>query len=425
MKIANITPAHKKDESTDKENYRPVSVLPLLPKVFERLLYDQLSEYLEKYLSTLLYGFRKAHSTQHVLFKLLQRWQEELDKSDFIGTILMDLSKAYDCLPRGLLVAKFEAYGIDKTGLNLIHNYLLNREQRTKINSAYSDWYDIVKGVPQGSILGPLLFNLFVNDLFLFFERTNICNSADDNTIYSCQNDLKTILEDPRYDMVTLLRWFKENSMKANSKKFQFMILGKTPRQIIMLNINQPRVESSQKVVLLGLTIDNQLTFKDHVDVLCSTANYKLNALRRTRKYLTLEKAKLLCNAFINSQFNYASMIWMFCSKKDYLKIEKIQYKALKITYNSSESYEELLTRSNEMSIHQKHLGALATEIYKFSYKFRYKFRHNHQQIPRIMLPSANSTYYGINSVLFRACLLWNRLQLSIKQSHYLNLNLK
>ena len=111
--------------------------------------------------------------------------------------------------------------------------------------------------------------------------------------------------------MVTLLRWFKENSMKANLKKSQFMILGKTPRQPIILNINQMKIEEeeSQKVVPLGLTTDNQLTFKDHLDMLCSTANYKLHALRRIKKYLTLEKAKLLYNAFINSQFNYASVI--------------------------------------------------------------------------------------------------------------------
>ena len=169
----------------------------------------------------------------------------------------MDLSKVYDCLPHYLLVAKSESYGIDKAGLNVIHNYLSNRKQWIKINCSYSNWYDIVRGVPQESILGPLLFNLFINDLFLFIERTNIFIFADDNIIYSCQNDLKTISEDLRYDMVTLLRWFKENSMKANPKKFQFMILGKTPKQPIMLNINQIKVEQSQKVVLLGLTIDN------------------------------------------------------------------------------------------------------------------------------------------------------------------------
>ena len=230
--------------------------------------------------------------------------------------------------------------------------------------------------------------------------------------------------------MVNLLRWFKENSMEANPKNFQFMILGKTSRQPIMLNINQIKLKESQKVLLLGLTVDNQLIFKDHVDMLCSTANYKLHALRRIRKYLTPVKARLLYNAFINSQFNYASVIWMFCRKKDYLNIEKIQYKALKIIYNSNESYEELLTRNNEVSIHQKHLRALAAEIYKSladknpdfmkPYFIIKEMPYNLRNGCALKLPSANSTCYGINSVLFRACLMWNRLPVSVKQSQSL-----
>ena len=299
LKFGDITPVHKKDETNNKENYRPISVLPLISKIFERIIQDQLYEYLEKYLNSILCRFREGHSTQHALFKLLQAWQEELDKDGFVGTILMDLSKAYDCLP-------LEAYGVGKAALNLISNYLSHRKQRAKIGSSYSDWYEIVRGIPQGSILGPLLFNIFINDLFLFIDKTNICNFADDNTIYSCNNNLQTILKNLKHVMVNVLKWFKVNSMKANPQKFQFMILGKSTRQTIILNI---KIRESQNVELLGLAIDNRLTFKDHINMLCRRASYKLHALRRIRKYLTLDKSKLLYHAFINNQFNYASII--------------------------------------------------------------------------------------------------------------------
>ena len=430
LKFADVTPVHKKDETTNKENYRPVSVLPLISKIFERIIYDQLSSYLEKYLNNILCGFRKAHSTQHALFKLLQAWQEELDKSGLVGTILMDLSKAYDCLPHDLLIAKLEAYGVDKGALKLISNYLSNRKQRTKVGSSYSSWYEILRGVPQGSILGPLLFNIFINDLFLFIEKSEICNFADDNTIYNCNDNLENILQNLEFDMKNILKWFKVNSMKANPKKFQFMILGKSPRQTIILNINDIKIRESQKVELLGLIIDNKLTFKDHINTLCRRASYKLHALRRIRKYLTFEKAKLLCNAFINSQFNYASIIWMFCRKQDYLKIQNIHYKALKIVYNSNESYEELLMRNNEVSIHQKQLRALATEIYKSLTDTNPEFMKDYFSIKvvpytlrnrnALRIPPARSTYYGTNSIHFRACLLWNMLPNSLKESQSL-----
>ena len=431
LKFADITPVHKKDETTNKENYRPVSVLPLISKIFERIIYDQLSEYLEKYLNSILCGFRKAHSTQHALFKLLQAWQEELDKGGFVGTILMDLSKAYDCLPHDLLVAKLEAYGVGKAALNLISNYLSHRKQRTKIGSSYSDWYEIVRGVPQGSILGPLLFNIFINDLFLFIEKANICNFADDNTIYSCTKNLETNLKNLEHDMINVSKWFKVNSMKANPNKFQFMILGKGTRQTITLNINNIKIRESQNVELLGLIIDNRRTFKDHINMLCQRANCKLHALRRIRKYLTLEKSKLLYNNFIKNQFNYASIIWMFCRKQDYFEVEKIHYKALKIVYNSNECYEELLIRNNEVSIDQKQLRTLATEIYKSLTDVNPDFMKSYFPIKEIpyslrngsvlKIPPTRSTYYGTNSIHFRACLLWNKLPKALKESQSLS----
>ena len=185
LKLADVTPIFKEGDDTDKVNYRPISILPAISKIFERLLFDQLNAFMEPKFHKLICGFCKGHSTQHALLRLLKKWQSCLDHNEIVGTILMDLSKAYDCLNHELLIAKMHAYGIGTKTLRLFYDYLKRRKQRVKIGSIFSDWLNILLGVPQGSILGPLLFNIFINDIISFVEICNICNFADDNSLYN------------------------------------------------------------------------------------------------------------------------------------------------------------------------------------------------------------------------------------------------
>ena len=204
LKLSNIVPVQKKEDPTDKTNYRPNSVLSLLSKVFEKVMYKQLYEYLNNYLYDLLCGFCKAHSTQYVLSKLIISLEKGLDNSGLVGTILMDLSKAYNSLPHDHSIVKFETYCLDKPSLNLVNGYLRFRKQKIKIGTSYSDWANVARGIPQRRILEPLLFNIFINDIFLLIEKSHICKFADDNTLFSCGDNLSVILKSLEHDMKIL-----------------------------------------------------------------------------------------------------------------------------------------------------------------------------------------------------------------------------
>ena len=179
LKEADVLPICKKKSKLSKENYMPINILLNISKVYERCLYDQISQSFESRFSKFQCGFRKGYSAQHCLLAMIEKWKTAVENGDAFAALLTDLSKAFDCIPHDLIIAKLAAYGFDTNALKLIHNYLSNRKQRVKVNSTYSIWKDIVYGVPQGSILRLMLFNIYLCDLFVFLENTDIASFAD------------------------------------------------------------------------------------------------------------------------------------------------------------------------------------------------------------------------------------------------------
>ena len=427
LKCATVTPVFKEGDPTSVKNYRPISILPTVSKVFEKIIANQLSPFLENCFSPLLCGFRKGHSTQHAILRLLHLWQRALDDSNIVGAVLMDLSKAYDCLPPDLLIAKLAAYGVQYNSLLFLYNYLTNRQHRVRIGNSLSSFLYISMGVPQGSILGPILFNIFLNDLFLSDRVAELCNFADDNTLFAIAKTLAEVFLKLNIEIDDILHWFRINSLVANPGKFQVMFLGRF-EPISTFDIGNITVKVKNQVKLLGIFIDDKLRFNSHVDLKCQSAANKISALRRIRTFISLKTAKALCNAYIFSNFNYCPLIWMNFVKGNNDKIEKIQRRALSVVYqNYNADIYELLSIDKGVTFHIKFIFKLLEEIFKTVHKQNPSFLHEIFTVKKsghdlrrgeqLALPSTKTVKFGIQSLSFVGSLLWDRLPKDVKKS--------
>ena len=431
LKAADVTPIHKAKEKIFKKNYRPVSLLPILSKVYERNMYEPIFSYFEKFMSPYLFGYRKGHSTEQCLLVMLEMWKKALDTKKVAGAILTDLSKAFDCLSHDLLIAKLEAYGFGKSALKFIYDYIKDRKQRTKVNGSYSSWKDLKYGVPQGSILGPLLFNIFINDIFYFLDKSKMANYADDNSTYVVENDILSLLKTLEEETSTVLNWFKINEMKSNNDKCHLIVPNtnnKYYKNKSFIYLDNEFLENENSVKLLGVDIDDNLDFSNHVEALLKKGNQKLHALIRISKYLTQDKLRLIMKTFIESQFNYCPLIWMCHSRSLNTKINKLHERALRVVYKDDNlTFEQLLEKDNSVTIHDRNLRKLAVEMYKVKNNLSpipvreiFKELENTENLRSGKdwdLPKVRTVNNGIETIRYRGPKTWNLLPNDIKES--------
>ena len=307
----------------------------------------------------------------------------------------------------------------------VIHEYLRERKQRTKVNNSYSTWRDVLFGVPQGYILGPLLFNIFMNDILFFIKKTNIANNADDNTAYTLDNNVASLLKTLENETTIILNWFRINEMKSNDDKCH-LIVANTDK--VSVTLGNEVIETSDTVELLGIKLDKNRNFNLHVSDLLKKANQQLHALARISKYLSQDKLKIIMRTFIQSQFNYCPLIWMFHSRTLNNKINKLHEKALRILYkNENLCFQELLDLDNSVTIHQRNLRKLVVEMYKVKNNlsplpmqglFNEQINtYNLRNSRTWEIPNARTVFYGQESVRFKGPKPWELFPNDIKEA--------
>ena len=365
-KHALISAIHKKGDRALPSNYRPISLTSQVCKILERIIRGSLIDHLEenRLICEEQHGFRRSRSCLTNLLETLEDWSRWDDDNHNFDVLFLDFQKAFDSVPHKRLVCKLHKLGIRGHLLNWIEDFLSERKQRVVVNGCESSWKSVTSGVPQGSVIGPLLFVCYINDLPSVIKASFCKIFADDTKIYDVVlPDVHTSQLQENVD--ALNSWSEENLLYFNAGKCSVMHFGKTnPRKDYCLKDENIKVSKSEKD--LGVTIDDSLSFKEHVTKAIGKASQALGVIRRTFNYLNVDLFRDLYLTFIRPHLEYCVQVWSPYHRGEIDKLEKFQRRATKLVPSLTElPYEERLHRLGLTTLEERRVRGDQIEVYK------------------------------------------------------------